>query len=321
MKDVAELLKQGVEVVIVSSGAIALGRGIFGNDKLTIAQRQAAASLGQIQLMAQYRKTAKINGFHVAQILLSYDNCANREGYNNLQNVFAELLKRQIVPIINENDSVAIDEIIGDNDRLAARVAQIISADLLILFSDVDGLYDKNPKIHKNAKFIKKVEKITKNIEEMAGGVSSNVGTGGMITKIIAAKMAALSGCETVITNGLHDNCLTKLFAQKQNYTLFASDKKSLKNRKKWLSGFLNAAGEVVINESAVEAFRKRKVSLLPVGIVKINGNFNKNDLIFIKDEEGNHIASGIANYDSKKAQKVLGKNSEQVKQILKINN
>ncbi len=316
-KDVAKLLKSGIEVVIVSSGSIALGRGVFGKNKLTISQRQAAAALGQIQLMAKYREASQKQGFDVAQILLTYADCANRERYNNLQNVFSEILGRKIVPIINENDSVAIDEIIGDNDRLAARVAQIISADLLVLFSDIDGLYDKNPKIYKDAKFIRRVEKITKNIEEMAGGVSSSVGTGGMITKIIAAKMASLSGCNTAITNGLNDNCLSKFFAEKQDYTLFLSDKDSLKTRKKWLSGFLNAKGEAIINECAVEALKKRKVSLLPIGIVKITGNFEKNDLIFIKDEVGNHIASGIANYSYEDAQKVLCKTSDEVKKIL----
>ncbi len=321
MKDVGELLSQGVEIVVVSSGAIALGKIILKKDKLsTIAQKQAAAALGQIQLMSKYRDAAKKFDFNVAQILLTSSDCNERERYNNLQNVFGELLKNKIVPIINENDSVAIDEIkIGDNDRLAARVAQMISADLLVLFSDIDGLYDKNPKVFSDAKLIGEVKKITKDVEEMAGGAVSSVGTGGMITKITAAKMASLSGLEAVITSGLNDNCLTKLFLDKQNYTIFRSDKNAVKSRKKWLSGFLNAKGEVVVNECAKTALLEKNVSLLPIGIVKINGNFKKNELIFIKDESGNHIANGIANYDSVQAQKVLGKNSVDVKKLLGV--
>lgn len=319
LKDVGILLEKNIEIVIVSSGAIALGKISLGKNAVnTIAQKQAAAALGQIQLMAKYSAAAKEFDFHVAQILLTSSDCNDRERYNNLQNVFGELLKNKIVPIINENDSVAIDEIkIGDNDRLAARVAQMISADLLILFSDIDGLYDKNPKISADAKLINEVKKITKDIEEMAGGAVSKVGTGGMITKITAAKMASLSGLETVITNGLVENSLTKLFLGKQNYTIFRSDKKAVKSRKKWLSGFLNAKGEVVINDCAKLALLERNVSLLPIGIVKINGNFKKDDLIFIKDELGNHIANGIANYSFGDAQKVLGKNSAEVKKIL----
>ncbi len=319
MKDVAFLLEKGIEIVVVSSGAIALGKISLGkNSANTIAKKQAAAALGQIQLMAKYSEAAKKYNFNVAQILLTSSDCNDRERYNNLQNVFGELLKNKIVPIINENDSVAIDEIkIGDNDRLAARVAQMISADLLILFSDIDGLYDKNPKIYEDAKLISEVKKITKDIEEMAGGAVSKVGTGGMITKITAAKMASLSGLETIITNGLVENSLTKLFLGKQNYTIFRSDKKAVKSRKKWLSGFLNAKGEAIVNECARVALLEKNISLLPIGVVKINGNFKKNDLIFIKDELGNHIASGIANYSSDEARKVLEKNSAKAKEIL----
>jgi len=319
MEDVSEMLDSGVESVIVSSGSIALGKSLLKKDgSLSIAEKQAAAALGQIQLMVNYKEASQKAGFQVAQILLSASDCFVRERYDNLQNVFEELAKHGIVPIINENDSVVVDEIrIGDNDRLAARVAQMISADLLILFSDIDGLYDKNPKSNKDAKLIKEVSKITKKIEEMAGDVTSSVGTGGMITKITAAKMATMSGCEVVITSGLVDHPLSKLIAGKQNYTIFKTKKKSVKARKKWLSGFLNSKGEAIINERAKAAILKEEASLLPIGVVKINGNFKKNDLIFVKDESGNHIASGFANYDSVKAQKVLGKKSAQAQKIL----
>ena len=228
------------------------------------------------------------------------------------------MLKNNIIPIINENDTVAVDEIkIGDNDRLAARVAQMISADVMILFSDIDGLYDKNPKTEKDAKLISEVANITKEIENMAGGSGSLVGTGGMITKIMAAKMLASSGCETVITNGTSDNALKKLVEGKQDFTIFRSKKNSTKSRKNWLAGFLNAKGEVIVNECAVEALRNKKISLLAIGVIAVNGDFKQGDAIFIKDDSGNHIASGISNYASLDVQKILKKKSDEVKKIL----
>lgn len=320
MQDVSNLLENNIEVVIVSSGAIALGRAVLGIDKVdSLPQKQALSALGQIELMAEYRDAARRCEFDVAQILLTADDSLERQRYDNLQNTFNCLLKSGIVPIVNENDSVAVDEIkIGDNDRLAARVAQIISADMLILFSDIEGLYDKNPKIYEDANFIEEVPKITKEIEEMAGGASSNMGTGGMITKIVAAKMALLSGCEVAVSSGLENGCLMQLLRDEQKYTIFRADAK-LKSRKKWLSGFLEAKGGVIVNENAKKAILGQKVSLLPVGIVKITGNFKKNDLIYVKDESGNHIASGIANYDSAQSQQVIGLVGEEVKEILGI--
>jgi glutamate 5-kinase len=318
--DISNLIKKNIEVVIVTSGAIALGKNFLKskNKKLSLEEKQAAAAIGQIQLMSFYRSFFKKNNLEVAQILLTAADCNNRERYLNSQNTISTLLKNHIIPIINENDTVAVDEIkIGDNDRLAARVAQMISADLLILFSDIDGLYDKNPKTNKEAKLIFEVKKITKDIEDMAGGSSSNVGTGGMITKIKAAKMLNNSSCNTIITSGLVKNPLQKLLAGKQNYTIFYSENKNSKSRKKWLSGILNAKGEIVINICAKEALISKKISLLPIGVLKINGNFEKGEAVFVKDEDGNHIASGITSYSSYEAERIIGKNSNELKEIL----
>lgn len=320
--NVADLVKQKIEVVVVSSGAIALGRGLWPVDKkLTLQEKQAAAAVGQIELMGSYRDYFHKYKVNVAQILLTAADCDARDRYANSQNTIEALLAKGIVPIINENDTVAVDEIkIGDNDRLAARVAQMISADLLILFSDIDGLYDKNPRNFFDAQLIPEVAKITKEVEQMAGGSSSLVGTGGMITKIVAAKMAVMSGCEVVITNGLVLNSLQKLFFGKQNYTIFRSGKKGLmvlKSRKKWLAGFLNAKGEVIINSRACEAMAIKKISLLPVGITKVIGDFAAGDLVFVKDENGNHIASGTANYKASDLKKVVEKHSDEIKKIL----
>lgn len=319
IEDVAILRKNNIDVAIVSSGSIALGKMMLLHQKVnSISQKQAAAALGQIELITKYRDIANKTGFNVAQILLTLSDCSIRERYNNLQNVFARLFESKIVPIINENDSIAVEEIkIGDNDRLAARVAQIISADMLILFSDIDGLYDKNPKLHQDAKFIPEVEKITADIEKMAKKPTSKVGTGGMITKITAAKMAEISGCDSVITSGIEDNCLSKLFYGEKKYTIFRSRNKSFKVRKKQLAGFLNSKGIAIVNEGAKKALIEENVSLLPIGVVKIVGSFKKGDLISIRDEDYNHIGIGIANYGSVTARKVIEKQSAKVREIL----
>lgn len=318
--DVAELVKKDFQITIVSSGAIALGKGFLkvGQRKLSLEEKQAAAAIGQIQLMGFYRDFFAKCNLNIAQILLTAADCNDRDRYLNSKNTIETLLKNQIVPIINENDTVAVDEIkIGDNDRLAARVAQMVSADMMILFSDIDGLYDKNPRVEKSAKLIEEVFEITKEIENMAGGVGSLVGTGGMITKILAAKMLANSGCEAIITNGFAHNSLKKLIQGKQNFTIFHSKKTTLRSRKNWLSGFFNPKGEIIINDCAVEALKDKKISLLPIGAIAVKGNFKKNDAVFIKDEKGNHIASGISNYDSSEVKKILEKKSSEVKKIL----
>jgi glutamate 5-kinase len=318
--DVANLIKKDFQITIVSSGAIALGRAFLKAQtrKLSLEEKQAAAAIGQIQLMSFYRDFFKKFNLEVAQILLTAADCNSRERYLNCKNTVETLLKNRAIPIINENDSVAVDEIkIGDNDRLAARVAQMIEADLMILFSDIDGLYDANPKLKKSAKLISEVHEITKEIEAMAGGAGSDVGTGGMITKILAAKMLVNSGCDALITNGFSENALEKLISGKQNFTIFYSKKKSEKARKNWLSGFLNAKGEVIVNQCAVEVLKSKKISLLPIGIVAVKGKFEKGDAIFIKDDKGNHIASGISNYAISDVKKILEKKSTDVKKIL----
>lgn len=320
-KNVAQLVEKNFHITIVSSGAIALGRSflkVAQEKKLSLEEKQASAAIGQIQLMSFYRDFFKKAELNVAQILLTAADCNSRERYLNCKNTIETLLKNRIIPIINENDSVAVDEIkIGDNDRLAARVAQMIGADVMILFSDIDGLYDKNPKTNQNAKLISEVKSITKEIENMAGGSVSAVGTGGMITKILAAKMLANSNCQTVITNGVAENSLKNLIEGKQNFTIFCGKQKSAKSRKNWLAGLLNAKGEIIVNEFAVQALRQKKISLLAIGVIGAVGNFKEGDAVFIRDETGNHIASGISNYDAAQLKKIFAKKSDEVKKIL----
>lgn len=318
-QDVAQMNKEGCEIILVSSGSIALGKTKLRtkNKKLSLPEKQAAAAVGQIQLMRFYHDFFEECGLNVAQILLTVSDCDNRVRYLNSQNTIGALLKNNIIPIVNENDTIAVDEIkIGDNDRLAARVAQMVGADLLILFSDIDGLYDKNPRKNHDAKLIHEVYKIDKTIENMASDTVSNVGTGGMITKIKAAKMASISSCDTIITDGQPHHPFTSLLSGKQNYTIFHGNKTDSKSKKKWLSGFFNAQGELVVNNCAKEALMSKNISLLPIGVTKISGKFSKGSAVYINDEKGNHIASGITNYSSDDAKLIIGKNSKETKEL-----
>ena len=315
-KNISDLVVRDFDIVIVTSGSVALGRSIISAASLP--EKQAAAAVGQIQLMSSCRNLFAKHGMHVAQILLSSADCDIRTRYLNSRNTIKTLIKNKVIPIINENDTVVVEEIkIGDNDRLAARVAQMISADLLILFSDIDGLYDKNPREHKDAKLISEVRSITRAVEKMAGDAGSNVGTGGMATKIVAAKMLFNSKCQTVITSGIEENSLKRLTEGKQIFTIFCSRGRSTKSRKNWLSGFVNAKGEIIVNARAAEVLRKNKSSLLPVGVVEISGDFRKGEAVFIHDEKGNHIASGTTNYTASETKKIIGKKSSEMKKIL----
>lgn len=326
IKDIKDITKKGYEVIIVSSGSIALGKQILkqedSKNKISdIQNKQMLAAIGQIQLMYHYQDLFKKKKINVAQILLTAKDCDERSSYLNLKNTINNLIANKVIPIINENDSLAVDEIkIGDNDRLAARVAQMISADILILLSDVDGLYNKNPKINKDATLISEISKITKDIENFASKQHSKYGSGGMKTKIMAAKMLESSNCETIITNGQDHHILRDIFNGKKDFSIFYSSKKSnLNARKKWLSGFFNIKGKAIINDRAKQALQSNAVSLLPIGVIKIEGEFNKKDVIIIEDENGNHIATGLSNYSAKDSKKIITKNSKQIKETLGI--
>jgi glutamate 5-kinase len=312
--DVLELKKHGKEVLIVSSGAIALGKAKLGhkNKILKLEEKQASAAIGQIFLMSNYQSCFSKLGINVAQILLTDDDSANRNRYLNARNTFNALLANNIVPIVNENDTITTNEIkIGDNDRLAARIAQIITADLLILLSDIDGLYSDNPKINPDAKFIELVKNIDDKIEEMASGSISEVGTGGMITKIKAAKMAFNLGCTSIIANGLTLNPIQKIINGSKCTIFKPANNKKINARKQWIADCLNVKGEAIINNRAGEALLKGS-SLLPVGVVKISGQFAKGDVISIKNEQEKLLANGISRISSALASEVIGKNNQE---------
>lgn len=318
-EDIAFLQKSGIEIIIVSSGAVALGKQSLGivKRKLKLEEKQAAAACGQIELLKAYKEQFSRHSISIAQILLTIDDSENRRRYLNARNTFDTLLERNIIPIVNENDSVATLEIrFGDNDRLAARVSEMVMADLLIIFSDIDGLYDDNPITNKNAKFIPIIENITNEIRDMAGDPTSNVGTGGMVTKIMAAEIATSAGTNVIIAKGVHHHPIKKLLEKDAKYSLFKAKSNPISARKSWIANSLNISGEIIVDDGAKQAIIKGK-SLLPVGIKQVAGDFSRGDILKISDLSGNKIAIGISAYSSEDARRIIGKKSSDIADLL----
>ena len=318
VQDIRLLLKKKKQIVIISSGAIAMGCEYLRIKKngLKVDKSQAVASIGQIELMDFYKKTFNKNKIKVSQILLTIDDTEQRRRSINARRTIDNLLKMNIVPIVNENDTTATTEIkYGDNDRLAARVAQIIGADCLILLSDVDGLYTDNPKKNKKSKLIKIVKEINENIKKYATKNENIYGSGGMKTKIEAAKICQFSGCYMSIASGNYLNPIKKIF-EKNNCTWFFPKISKLDARKQWIIGSIAPKGEVIIDEGAAKAINNGK-SLLPAGVKKINGNFEKGDHILVKDQDNVECARGLTSFSSMEVEKIKGSHSSKIKNIL----
>ena len=316
--DIAALNKKGKKVILVSSGAVALGRNLVANkkQKLKIEEKQAAAACGQPILMSEYSKAFAAKKVDTAQILLTINDIENRRSYLNAKNTFETLLNNGVVPIVNENDTVATEELkFGDNDRLSALVAQMVFADTLIIFSDIDGLYTDDPNKNKNAKHIDVVGKIDEDISIFAKGVSSNVGSGGMATKIQAAKIASEFGCETIITSGRVNNPVKSLLAGAR-HTLFRSEENPTRARKKWIMNSLVSKGKITIDDGAAKALQNKK-SLLPIGIKKVEGSFSRGDNVTIQNQAGKQLAKGISAYSASDISKIKGKKSGEIEKIL----
>ncbi|HCR86271.1 MAG TPA: glutamate 5-kinase [Alphaproteobacteria bacterium] len=319
VEDIAKMKREGGKVIIVTSGAVALGRFKITREyrKLNLQEKQAAAAIGQPLLMSEYNKKFAEHKITTAQMLLTISDIEHRKSYLNAKNTIEALLENDIVPIINENDSVATEELrVGDNDRLSAMVAQMVFADKLIIFSDIDGLYTDDPNKNKAAKFISVVEKIDEKIEALAKGSGSKTGTGGMATKIEAAKIAAAAGCETVITSGKKNNPITSLASRAAKYTLFESDVSPNNARKKWILNTLSIKGSIVVDAGAEKALKQGK-SLLPVGVVEVSGSFLKGDKVAVLNESGREVAKGITQYNSKDAEKIKRKKGDEIEEIL----
>ncbi|MDD4331267.1 MAG: glutamate 5-kinase, partial [Methanosarcinaceae archaeon] len=316
---VSELRKQGKEVILVSSGAIGVGLRELGiaPKPREIPIRQAAAAVGQNILMQDWAQAFSEYGIKVAQILLTYDFYSDRVTYLNLRNSITTLLGYGVVPIINENDCTCtneIDAIFGDNDRLSAMVASKIEADLLVILSDIDGLFDKNPKLHPDAKLLDTVEKVTPEIESYGGDPTSFKGVGGMRTKLKAAKICSLAGCYTVIANSAVKNSLPRILAGEKIGTLFLAEQHILKNRTRWII-LARAVGEIEVDRGAKVAILQN-MGLLPAGIVGLSGSFERGDIVKLMFE-GRAFAKGITDYSSDELLVIMGAQTDQIEGLL----
>jgi len=319
IEDVVHLRKLGKIVIIVSSGAINLGRKILNikDNELTLEQEQAAASVGQIELSKEYQEHFKHKGLICSQILITLDDFTNRRRYLNCKSTLKTLLKFGVIPIVNENDTVATDEIrYGDNDRLAAQVASICESDLLILLSDIDGLYTASPKKSKNAVHIPFISEITEEIELMAEGPENEFSHGGMKTKIEAAKVTTSIGCNLIIADGQKRNPIDKIFKRKATWFLASQSVKAA--RKKWILN-MRSLGEIIIDFKAEKALKSGN-SLLPVGATKCIGQFSRGDVVTVKREDGQIVAKGLASFNQIETGKILGLKSEDIQGVLGYN-
>lgn len=323
VKQVADLHSKGHEIILVSSGAVAAGRERLGikNKLKDIPFKQVMASVGQNHLMHLYDKLFSIYGITVSQALLTKADLTDRPKYLNARNTLLALINLKVVCIVNENDVVCTDELgelkFGDNDNLSAMVANLVDADLLILLSDIRGLYSANPQQNKKARLIPVVEKIDTSIEEMAGGAGSAHGTGGMITKIDAARLATSSGVPVIITLGTLSGVLTKAVSGKSVGTLFLSRQSKIESRQRWLLSGLSSNGRLKIDKGAVTALCRNRKSLLPAGIIDIEGDFNRGDVVDIIDNDGKKAGSGITNYSARDLQRIKGMQSSKIADIL----
>ena len=318
VEDIAALHGRGADVLVVSSGAIALGRTIAGlpRGKLKLEDSQAAAAIGQIALARAWAEALHRHAIVAGQVLLTLNDTEERRRYLNARETLARLAARKAIPVINENDTVATSEIrYGDNDRLAARVATMASADLLILLSDIAGLYTAPPKEDPNAVLIPVVERVTPDIEAMAGGAASELSRGGMRTKIEAARIATQGGAHMVIADGRVAHPIRRI-AEGAPCTWFLSPSTPVAARKIWISGTLEAKGVVTVDAGAARALAGGK-SLLPAGVVRVEGGFARGDCVVIRNERGADLGRGLIAYDALHAERIRGRNSRDIEQIL----
>ncbi len=320
MQSFKELHDKGINVALVSSGAIASGMHELGLIKRPkeMSLKQACAAIGQSKLMEAYNKAAEIYGLKTGQILVNHDDFQIRKRMNYLSDTLDAMFKQNVIPIINENDALAVDEIkVGDNDTLASLISPMINADLLILFSDIDGLFDKNPKIYPDAKLINLVSKIDSDIKKMAGDKTSTVGTGGMQTKINAAKISTSAGANMIICNSNQIKNLCDIVSGKEIGTLFLAKENHISSREHWIIYKANSMGNVVIDDGLKNALINKKVSILSKGITFVNGDFLKGMIIDVIDKKGKVIAKGITNYSSAEIRLIQGHESNELKSIL----
>lgn len=318
--EIATVRQQGIEVILVSSGAVAAGRDALrgANHTLTIPQKQAAAAVGQPLLMQAYQKACSRHDLVTAQILLTAEDLGNRGRFLNARTTLEALFATGALPIINENDSVVVDEIkFGDNDNLSALVTSLAEADLLLILTDIEGLYSANPNSDPDAQLIPLVRSITKDIERMAGGSGSNIGTGGMATKVSAAKKAARFGVPTILAAGKQQGIVAAALAGEEVGTFFLPAKEGLNRRKHWIAYSLRPSGTILVDAGARKALQEKGTSLLPSGITGLEGRFERGSCVLICGPDGTEIARGLADYASTEIERLTGHKSAEIEQIL----
>lgn len=315
------LQESGVEVILVSSGAVAAGRkrlAFPANRKMSLKEKQALAAVGQSSLMRVYEDIFNGSGRRVAQVLLTHRDLANRNRYLNIRNTMLTLLDWGILPVVNENDTVSVEELrFGDNDTLAAMITNVIEADMLICLTDVDGLYTGNPQLDPEARPVYTVDGVDKNVEKMAGHVVGALGTGGMRSKILAARMVAARGGSSFIGPGKEPEILQRLFAGEIVGTLFLPNKEKMQGRKHWIAYVLRPKGELVLDEGACRAVVGSGRSLLPSGIKEVRGAFSRGEPVHCLDETGTVIAVGLSHYGAADLKKIQGRKTSQIEEIL----
>ena len=320
VSQMVRLRQQGIELVIVSSGSVAEGMQRLGWSRRPseINELQAAAAVGQMGLVQAYESEFAKNGIHTAQILMTHDDLSNRARYLNASNTIQTLLEHGVVPVINENDTVVTDEIrFGDNDTLAALTANLVSADVLVILTDQNGLYNDNPRTNPKAELISQAQVSRKDIEAMASSEGGSLGKGGMYTKVMAAKRAARSGTATFIASGREENVLPRLLAGESLGTLLIPDLEPLTAKKRWLAGHLQAKGQLVLDEGAVKALQSSGKSLLPIGVKGMSGEFQRGEMVICVNEKNQEVARGLVNYPFFETQKIMGHPSSQINQLL----
>ena len=332
IEDIANLVKSGKQVIVITSGAVGLGKKRLGlEDTQGTALKQACAAIGQGKLMSIYENGFETYGLIAAQILLTEDDFSVRERYLSLRTTMSKLLELGVIPVINQNDTVSTLDValryvkddlqvcFSDNDKLSALVASELDADLLIILSDIDGLYSDNPKTNLDAQLIKEVNKVDENVLALASGVSDG-GRGGMETKLKAAKLVTRFGGKVLIANGKQPYIIKRIFDGEDLGTMFLPSDENLSDKKRWIGYATNIIGKIVVNSGAKEALLAEK-SLLPIGVVEVINTFKKGDVISILDEDKNEIARGIVNYDSESCKKVIGSHSDNIAEILGFKN
>ena len=320
VEQIVKLRQQGIEVVLVSSGSVAEGMARLGWKQRPKAMHdlQAAAAVGQMGLVQTWEQSFQAHGVHSAQVLVTHDDLSDRKRYLNARSTLLALISHGVVPVVNENDTVVTDEIrFGDNDTLGALITNLVEADLLVIMTDQQGMFDSDPRSNPNALLISHAKASDPALVSMAGGTGGALGKGGMATKLRAAQLAARSGASSIIVGGRLPDVLSRIYEAQDVGTLLTADESPMAARKQWLAGHLQMRGVLTLDEGAARAVRERGVSLLPVGVRDVTGNFSRGEMVSCVGPDNQRVACGLVNYSAEEARKIMGKSSDAIASIL----